>query len=169
MKINEDEFVMIIEENNDRIRHLCRAYAHNRGDEEDIYQEIVIELWHSLSSFNGDSTLATWIYRVAINVAISFKRKRKTRQKYHRAYFNENKERKESTLDKNNNTFEDNKIDNLYNAIHALNDAEKAIVTMYLEGFTYSEIAYVVDITENYVGVKLNRIKKKLSKTMKSR
>ncbi|MDZ7716363.1 MAG: RNA polymerase sigma factor [Balneolaceae bacterium] len=162
MDFSEKEFEKIIRRNKKRLKHLCRVYANRREDEKDLFQEIVVEIWRSLSSFKGDAKIDTWIYRLAINTAISFIRKKKTRKKYHSKYHKEKDTRKEApeiiTGEKNE------KVESLYKAIEELDTTEKAIITMYLDNFSYAEIAYVTDITENYVGVKLHRIKNKLSK-----
>lgn len=162
MEINKQQFIQIIESNDARLKHLCRVYAADKADEKDLYQEIIIKVWQSLHQFKGNAKISTWIYRVALNVSISYVRKQQTRQKHYRVY------RREKQTKPNFNYGSDKrgerKIDRLYNAINQLNASEKAIITMYLEDFSYTDIAKVIQITENYVGVKLNRIKKKLTK-----
>lgn len=160
MNITEEEFSQIIKENEDRLNHLSRVYADRADEQQDIFQEIIIQIWNSLPSFNGEANIDTWIYRLAVNTAISFVRKKETRRDYYSDY----KDEKDSQEDTNHLYDDKNeKLEILYDAISNLNASEKAIITMYLEDFSYSEIAFVTDITENYVGVKLNRIKKKLS------
>lgn len=159
MKITEQDFLDIIEEHDTRLRHLCRVYADGMEEQKDIYQEIIAEAWRSLSSFNGEASIGTWIYRLGVNTAISFNRKKKTRKNYHSKY----KEEQEVPAYTPANDGQNEKLSQLYRAIATLNASEKAIIAMYLDDFSYREIAFVTDITENYVGVKLNRIKKKLS------
>ncbi len=164
MTVTEKEFEHIISENKGRLRHLCRVYANRPGDEKDLYQEILIQIWRSLPSFKGNARINTWIYRLAINTAISFVRKKKTRKNYYDAFKEEQETRKANVNRGLKPSSESSpKVDKLYNAISMLNPSEKAIITMYLEDFSYSEIAFVTDISENYVGVKLHRIKKKLN------
>lgn len=164
MEATEQEFLDILDKNEGQLMHLCRTYAGRVEEQKDLYQDIIIQIWQSLPEFNGKARLSTWMYRIGVNTAISFVRKKTARQNYHNEYQKE----KESTTDihteKEKN--EDKGIDALYNAISTLNASEKAIISMHLEGFTYAEISYVTDITENYVGVKLNRIKNKLSKIL---
>lgn len=162
MNISEKEFCQIINTNSGRLHHLCRVYAEHKEDEKDIFQEIVIQVWESLSSFNEEAQLSTWIYRIGLNTAISFTRKKKTRKKYYRAY---KKEQKSLEVNSAINPIEESseKLDLIYDAIDQLNLSEKTIITMYLEDFSYKEIGYVTDLTENHVGVKLSRIKDKLS------
>lgn len=162
MKVTEEQFTDLIRQNEERLRNLCRIYASGEGAAKDIYQEIVIRVWRSLPTFNGDASIHTWIYRLALNTAISHVRKVKTRRHYRQQY-----RREQRPGDRYHGPAEDHgneRVVTLYNAISNLNPSEKAIIMMYLEDFSYAEIAFVTDITENYVGVKLNRIKKKLSK-----
>ncbi|MGD8427779.1 MAG: RNA polymerase sigma factor [Balneolaceae bacterium] len=165
MDITEKNFTEIIEANEERLKHLSRMYADRIDDEQDIYQEIIIQIWRSLPSFEGDAQINTWIYRLAVNTAISFTRKKRTRQ----AYYSKFKKQKKS--EKNTRIYPDSpekdKVTTLYDAMAALNPSEKAIISMYLEDFSYEEIAFVTDISENYVGVKLHRIKNKLSNIIK--
>ena len=162
MELTEEKFAEIVNQNEARIKHLCRIYADRKQEEKDLFQEILIQLWRSLPSFEGDSRVDTWAYRVAVNTAISFIRKKKTRRDYHSKY----RQEKESKAEQGNHPQHqsgEGQVDQLYEAISALNASEKTIITMYLEDFSYSEIAYVTDISENYVGVKLHRIREKLS------
>lgn len=160
MNTTDEEFIQIIKDNEDRLNHLSRVYADRADEQQDIFPEIIIQIWRSLPSFNGETNINTWIYRLAINTAISFVRKKKIRQDYYSDYKDEKDTLEEARLPHNG---ENEKLEILYDTISDLNASEKAIITMYLEDFSYSEIAFVTDITENYVGVKLNRIKKKLS------
>ncbi|MDZ7693475.1 MAG: sigma-70 family RNA polymerase sigma factor [Balneolaceae bacterium] len=162
MNVTEDEFAEIVRDNEDRLRHLSRVYANRKGDEKDLFQEMLIQIWKSLPSFEGDAKLSTWIYRLAVNTAISFVRKKQTRKEYGTKYRKDQQENNTHYIDPSSQ--ESTQLHELYEAISELNASEKAIITMYLEDFSYLEIAFVTDISENYVGVKLHRIKKKLSK-----
>lgn len=75
MNISEEKFAKIIEENQSRLRHLCKVYANRVQDEKDLFQEIIIQIWRSLPSFKGDANITTWMYRIGVNTAISFIRK----------------------------------------------------------------------------------------------
>lgn len=163
MEITEERFSEIIRDNEARIRHLCRVYTDRRDEARDLFQEILIQIWQSLPSFEGNAQIDTWIYRLAVNTAISFVRKKKTRKEYYRKYKKEQKSGREGAVAQPADAANE-ELQALYDAISQLNSSEKAIITMYLEEFSYSEIAFVTDISENYVGVKVHRIKKKLSK-----
>lgn len=121
-----------------------------------------------MPSFEGNSKIDTWVYRVAINTAISFLRKKKTRRGY-RSKYRKEREAETKNEDRLHHRSGDKQVNQLYKAISTLNTSEKAIITMYLEDFSYSEIAFVTDISENYVGMKLHRIKKKLSKIIETK
>lgn len=163
MNISKEKFAKLIDENRGRLQHLCRVYSGQAEEEKDLFQEIIIQIWRSLPSFKGNAKLSTWMYRIGVNTAISHLRKKKTRQDYYASYEKEQKAgRKQhytpADVEENENTQQ------LYAAIAQLNISEKAVITMYLDDFSYQEIAFVTGITENYVGVKLNRIKQKLTK-----
>jgi len=81
--IADKDFTQVIEDNEERLKHLSRTYADRLDEEEDIYQGIIIQIWRSLPSFNGEAKIDTWIYRLAVNTAISFMRKKRTRQNYY--------------------------------------------------------------------------------------
>lgn len=163
MTISEEKFAEIVEKHQSRIRHLCKVYTKRAQDEKDLFQEILIQIWKSLPAFNGDAELSTWMYRIGVNTAISFMRKKNTRKGYYSSYQKE-KERTGTNYFEHRYDVQDERAQKLYMAIDKLNVLEKAILTMYLDDFSYREIGYVADMTENHVGVKLNRIKKKLTK-----
>lgn len=163
MNLSEGKFAELIEENQSKLRHLCRVYSKNTGDEKDLFQEILIQIWKSLPSFKGEAEISTWMYRIGVNTAISFIRKKNTRQEYYSSYKKE-QETKGAAYYEPEYERPDERTHKLYLAIDKLNVSEKAIITMYLDDFSYREIGFVTGMTENHVGVKLNRIKKKLSK-----
>ena len=164
MNVTENEFLEIIRENEGALKRLCRSYTDRLDERKDLYQDIIIQVWRSLPSFEGNAKVSTWIYRIGVNTAISFNRKKSTRRDYHEKFSNEQPDVNYSSSHVEES--DEKRVSKLYAAIGKLNASEKAIVTMYLEEFSYSEIAYAMDITENYVGVKLNRIKTKLSELL---
>lgn len=165
MNISEEKFAEIVETHQSRIKHLCKVYTNRTQDEKDLFQEILIQIWKSLPSFKGDAEISTWMYRIGVNTAISFIRKKKTREGYYSSYQKE-KDNDGTDYYEHKYSRQDERTQKLYKAIDKLNVLEKAIITMYLDDFSYREIGFVTDMTENYVGVKLNRIKKKLSKVI---
>lgn len=158
----ELEFSERVQESQGIIHKVCRMYCDNEEHRKDLFQEILIQLWKSFPSFRGDSKFSTWMYRVAINVAIQDLRKVKKKQQL---FFQTNQFKDASIEQKSEAT--DEKLKLMHRAISGLNKVEKAIVMLHLEERSNEEIAEIVGITQNYVRVKMNRIKTKLTKTVK--
>ena len=157
----EKSFVNQLQENQNLIHKICRLYTNNEDAHKDLFQEITIQLWKAFPQFRGESKFTTWAYRVALNTAITLYRK-KTRTISTIEFDN--------TLHKVNqeeyNYEEEEHIKMLYQAVHQLNDIEKALVFMYLEDKDYTEIAETLGISEVNARVKMNRIKGKLKKIL---
>jgi RNA polymerase sigma-70 factor (ECF subfamily) len=162
---DEHKFLELVNENRNRILRLCRVYSWNSADQDDLYQEILFQIWRGFPGLKENQFASTWLYRVAINTAISFVRKRNSRTD--RVIYIEHSDLTrtiESQQPTEENT--DDRIANLYNAIFKLDPLEKALVTLFLEDFTYEQIAEATGISANNVGVMLHRAKKKLSSLM---
>lgn len=149
---SKETFVNLVYENINIIYKICRIYSSE--DNEDLQQEIIFQLWKAYPSFQGKSKFQTWMYQVALNTAIVGFRKRKIIT----IPLNQ-------TL--NNRLFEEyetseQQIEMLYRHISRLDDIEKAVIFLYLEKCSYEEISKVLGLTPGNVGVKINRIKKKL-------
>ena len=144
------------------IHKVCRMYCDNPEHRKDLFQEILIQLWKSYPSFRNESKFSTWMYRVALNVAIQDLRKTKKKQHlfFQTNQFKDISEEKKPDL-------QDERLKLMHTAIAGLNKIEKAIVMLHLDEKSNEEIAEIVGITQNYVRVKMNRIKIKLSKTVK--
>jgi RNA polymerase sigma-70 factor (ECF subfamily) len=162
---DEQKFLELVNRNRDRILRVCRVYAWNSADQDDLYQEILCQIWRGLPALKENNFANTWLYRVAINTAISFVRKRASRLDrvvhFDHAELTRTIESRQAT---DENT--DDRITGLYNAIYQLNPIEKAVVTLFLEDLTYEQIAEATGINANNVGVMLHRAKKKLSSLM---
>ena len=163
---NEQQFLALINGNRPRILRVCRVYSWNSADQDDLYQEILFQIWRSLPALKEKHFANTWLYRVAINTAISFVRKRASRSdrvvQFEHADLTRTIESRQTTEE---NT--DDRIADLYTAIYKLDPLEKALVTLFLEDFTYEQMAEATGISANNVGVMLHRAKKKLSCLMK--
>ena len=159
----EREFLQIIKDNQGIIHKVCNIYCDDQEDRNDLFQEIVAQLWKSFPSFRMESKVTTWMYRVALNTAITSFKKQKRRPDQNRLTF-ENFQLKDENYD--HETEEDIKL--LHRAVAQLTGVEKSIIILYLEDKKYEEIAEITGITQNYVRVKMNRIKKKLKKIMES-
>jgi len=141
------------------IHKVCGMYCDNAEDRKDLFQEILVNLWNSYSSFRGNSKFSTWMYRVSLNVAIQRIRKA-------------NKKKEDVTLPADfdeiaysaEETLPEKELKMMHAAINQLSDVEKAIVMLYLEERGNEEIAEIMGISQNYVRVKMTRIRKKLKK-----
>ena len=141
-------------------------YAWNTAEQEDLYQEILFQIWSSLLGLKERQFANTWVYRVAINTAISFVRKRTAGSGRIIPVAHEELTRTIESRQEVEAGNED-RIANLYAAIYTLNPVEKALVTLFLEDCSYEEIAEATGISASNVGVLLHRAKKKLSGLMK--
>jgi RNA polymerase sigma-70 factor (ECF subfamily) len=156
----EKKFLELIKSHQGILHKICNIYFLRDPYKEDYYQEILIRLWKSYPSFKNQSAFSTWLYRVALNTSIDIIRKQSLQPKHSELSVIEY-----NITEYKNNTESDNK-DKLYLAINLLSDIEKAIILLYLEDFNYNEIAEIIGITENYAGVKINRIKTQLTKIL---
>jgi RNA polymerase sigma-70 factor (ECF subfamily) len=156
--MDKQAFLAIIQQHQGILHKLCRLYRDSREDREDLFQEMIYQLWKSYPSFEGNARVSTWMYRIALNTALSAFRKKSPGITY-------------------TDTLPDVPIapdggtsiqqDRLFAALRQLSDAEKAIIALYLEDMSYQEIACIIGIDENYVGVKLNRIKTRIKNILK--
>ena len=157
----EKEFLQIITENQGIIHKVCSIYCDLEEDRRDLFQEILVQLWKSYPSFRNESKFSTWMYRVALNTAItSFKKDKRQPDKSGISY--ESLQLAEEIYD----TQTEEQIRVLNKAVSQLTGIEKSIILLFLEDKKYEEIADITGITQNYVRVKMNRIKKKLKLLM---
>lgn len=162
---NKQEFVELVVKHQGILRKICNIYCHIEEERKDLSQEILIQLWKSYPSFRGDSKFTSWMYRVALNVALQHIRKFKNKP-INAELPTEFNHLAESSVDIDN---KEENLQLLHHAIQQLNDIEKAIIILHLEEKNNEEIAEIIGITQNYVRVKMNRIKVKLKKTVKAR
>lgn len=133
---------------------IVRTYAFTAMDREDLFQEIVIQVWRSIPGFRHESAVTTWLYRIALNTAIKSMRK----------------ERKQEATSINDATYilcdntvqMDDRLTWLYEEIYRLDKIDRSIALLLLDGFSYKEMSGMLGITESNVGVKISRIKKQL-------
>ena len=150
----EKAFLKIVDDHQRIIYKVCRMYRDAKEDQEDLFQEIVFQLWKSFPAFRGESKISTWMYRIALNTSIAVFRKKTLP-----VVFRENIPEEFHPRDADDMHGNEEKM---YEALRKLDTAERAIISLFLEDYSYSEIADITGISENYVGVKLNRIKNKL-------
>jgi RNA polymerase sigma-70 factor (ECF subfamily) len=158
----EKEFIELIKNHQGILHKICNIYFIRDPFKEDYYQEILIRLWRSYPSFKNQSSFSTWLYRVALNTAIDIIRKQNLKPKHTEL------SKIEYDIPVNDHNIESEKKDLLYQAINHLSDVEKAIIILYLEDYSYKEIAEIIGISESNTGVKINRIKNQLIKILKN-
>lgn len=152
----EEQFVDIVEQNQGLIHKVCHLYADTDVDKNDLFQEIVLQLWKAYPNYKGNSKLSTWMYRVALYTAMNELKKRK---RHHHL-----DPMADFLLNDADMKFD---VDHINAALALLSASERAIVTLYIDEKSYQEIAQILGISDSNVGVKLNRIKKKLKKLIK--
>jgi RNA polymerase sigma-70 factor (ECF subfamily) len=147
----ERQFLELFEQNKASIRRVCFGYLNSTSEVEDLFQEIMTNVWHSLPSFRGEAKISTWVYRIAVNTALVYRKKWKHGEELPEIV--DARPCAHQTLE------EQERLGMLHAAIATLPDQERVIITLLLEGLSYREIADVTGITVNYVGVKISRIK----------
>lgn len=153
MTDKEAWFRRIIHENRDTIYAVCYMFSKDADEVDDLFQDVLINLWKGLDSFGGRSSVRTWIYRIALNTCISGQRKRKRQHSV--------------PLTMDINLFEDGDDDTLqvkmlYERINSLGLYDRALILLWLDNMSYEEIGAVMGISEKNVSVRLVRIKEKL-------
>lgn len=154
MDNNEKEFARIVRENKRRIYTVCYMFSKDSEQVNDLFQDILINIWNGLKSFEGEKHLGTWIWKVSLNTCINYTKKKK-------------REIPTLPLDVTFNLYEDTdddsmQIKQLYNRINRLGFIDRSIILMWLENMSYEEIGSILGITANNVSVKLVRIREKL-------
>ena len=154
--MEKDKFISVIKDNQNLIYKICYSYCSNAESRKDLQQEILIQLWNSFSKFDGRVKLSTWIYRIALNTAITF-------------YRNDSKHNdKKVSIDASIISLSDfeyipdqeENIAMLYKFIENLNEMDKALILLYLDDNKYKDIAEILGISETNVATKICRIKK---------
>jgi RNA polymerase sigma factor (sigma-70 family) len=160
----EQQFEAQIREHEKLIHKVCRMYAYTEADHQDLFQDIVLQLWQAYPRFRGDAKFSTWLYRVAINTAISGRR----RQKDFVTSTDPANLPLYQSVDESRHAGKEEQLGQLYQAIQQLNEVEKAIVMMYMEDRNYEEMEEVLGISEGTLRVKMNRIREKLRQLTKT-
>ena len=165
---HEAGFLKLIEENRPKILKICRVYAWNPSDRDDLYQEILFQIWRALPGLKENAYAGTWLYRVALNTSISFIRKHAGRNNRATPCGPDDLARHIESAQEPDES-DDGRLSRLYEAIAQLNETEKALVVLFLEDLSYEEMADALGLSANHVGVALHRAKKKLSVLMKEK
>lgn len=157
----EHKFVELLNENQNIVHKICRLYTSDESAHKDLFQEITVQLWKAFPKFRGDAKFSTWMYRVALNTAITLYRKKKRSLKttdIEAVNFKLAAQDYDDTIEEN--------LKLMYAAIKELNDIDKALVFLYLEDKNYKEISETLGITEVNARVKMNRVKTKLKRIL---
>ena len=161
MKNLQQEFLEKIESHKGMIFKVSKMYVDHQEDREDLYQEIVFQLWKSYQKFEGKSQFSTWLYRVSLNTALTFLKSEK--RKPDNAFLHENLDVAEESQDD-----KEVQLQLFYKAVHELNPIEKALIFLFLEDQNHKEISENLGISEVNARVKLNRTKEKLQQIIKN-
>lgn len=158
----DKRFLDLIEENKRIIFKICNSYCPNKNEREDLAQDIVYHLWKSYQSFNPALKFSTWMYRIALNVAISFYRKEKKTAPQvsiseHLIVWEE-----DTNKEANHN------LNLLLQFINELKEIDKSIMLLYLDDKSYKEIAEITGISESNVATRISRIKDRLKSNFKT-
>ena len=135
---------------------VARVYCATDSDREDLFQEIALQLWHSVEAWRSECQATTWIYRVALNTALSWRRKER-RHRQGRQDFEDAKALLVAP------SLRDPRLDWIYQRIAELDEANRALALLMLDGFSYRDMAQILGLSESNVGVKINRIKAALA------
>jgi RNA polymerase sigma-70 factor, ECF subfamily len=133
---------------------VVHTYAFEHADRQDLFQEVAVQLWRSVDAFRGESSVPTWMYRVALNTAIAWTRQHDRHQRGKQSL-----DVVEGLLTTSSSDAPDPRVEWLYQQIAQLNDVDRSVALLLLDGFSYKEISAIVGITVSNVGVKINRIK----------
>jgi RNA polymerase sigma-70 factor (ECF subfamily) len=151
-------FDELLKENKHKIYRICRIYAATPIEPQDLFQEVIFQIWKSLPNFKGNSSVDTWVYRIALNVCLRSKMNLdKSNQKTTRLdaiYF--------TPVAETADVFEEEKFRYLKECIATLNESDTSIIVLYLDELSYKEIAEITGLSENNIAVKMKRIRNKL-------
>ena len=156
MEKNKDHFIQILEAHQGILFKVCNFYCQEKEERQDLMQDILVQVWSSLGNFDESVKLSTWVYRIALNVAISNYRKRKVRgpvESISGTSILEIPDHEESPNEKE---------EMLKVFINELDELNKALMLMYLDGNSHEEIAMALKLSKSNVGTKINRIKSQL-------
>jgi RNA polymerase sigma factor (sigma-70 family) len=156
----QERFQTLVDEHKKILYKVCNSYCRDRDARDDLAQEIIIQLWRSFERFDERYRFSTWMYRIALNVAISFYRRENTRTRY----LISDEEHLLEAIDEKENQPDDIRL--LYEFIDGLDPLNKALVLLYLDGNNYQEIADVLGISETNTATKINRLKNKLKQEL---
>ncbi|MES2731150.1 MAG: sigma-70 family RNA polymerase sigma factor [Bacteroidota bacterium] len=155
----QQEITHIIHQHKGKIYRTCLGFAGNPEDAKDIFQEVCIHLWVGIATFKGQAQLSTWIYRITVNTCLLFIRKNRSKLEVSLETISE-----PATENTHADESMDTKLHLLRAFIQELPEQDRLLIILSLEGLSYSQISEVTGLSSNHIGVKVNRIKKILTK-----
>jgi len=161
-------FKNIYREVSAKVYRLCLGYTGNREDAEDLFQDIMILIWNNLHTFRNESSINTWIFRIAVNRALLYVKRRSRKEKLVQTLYQSNHQKIELSEEIDSKEGKEEIINFLYARIAELEELDRIIISMILEGCSYKEISDVLGINISNVGVRINRIKNKLKNKFES-
>lgn len=153
----DEDFLTLLDEHQDILHSICRMYTNNSIDHEDLFQEMMTQLWKGFGNYKGDAKITTWIYRVSLYTAISHIKKVMKERETLRGF---------DPITQESPKTEESNEELLFKSIKMLNKSDRAFILLYLEDKSYKEMAEILGLSESNVGVRLNRIKMKLKNIM---
>jgi len=152
--MSEQDFLQLVEANKGIVLKIVNLYADDAEDRKDLHQEIIFQCWKSYSSFKAEAKFSTWLYKISLNVSLTYL----------------NKKEKAARLNNTGKPDEyvvpaelSERADHLYQAIRQLNEIDRGIIMLHLDGYDNAEIGEITGISKNNTGVKLHRIKQQLT------
>jgi RNA polymerase sigma-70 factor (ECF subfamily) len=158
----KETFTSIFHQYRDKILRLCYSYLDDRNFLEDVFQDILTAIWVGLPDFRQESGYGTWVYRITVNTIFLFNRREK--RKPSERISDQMIDRSVAELE--NKIHQENKLERLYREVAKLEEVDRIIIGLYLEGQKYDEIGKILGLSSNYVGVKISRIKDKIRKLL---
>jgi RNA polymerase sigma-70 factor (ECF subfamily) len=159
MSQQASRFQELIEEHKKMLFKIANSYCRNRADQDDLVQEMVLQLWRSFGRYDERLRFSTWMYRVALNTAISYWRKESRRR---RGTLTDRDAVVRLATEPPEATSLQEDLALLHEWIGQLNELDRAVILLYLDGNRYDTIAEILGISQTNVGTKINRIKQKL-------
>ncbi len=154
----EDTFLIGLEKNQQKLFRICSVFSADSDDAKDLYQEVLINIWQSMPSFQFKSSIGTWMFRITLNICLRFRSNRIKRQN---RFINLDSIVMGNFMNDENSN-QNNRLILLRNCVKNLKEGDKAIITLYLEELPYKDISEITGLSENYIAVKVKRIKNKL-------
>jgi len=164
---SNQKFEEVLKDNKDRIYRICCAYVRDTDEREDLFQEIMINIWKNLGKFEGRSLVSTWIYRIAVNTSLMHVKSAGRRGSMFTSLDEHSFNAPEPDPSEREEKIRTGKaVEQLYSSINKLKEIDRLIISMVLDELSYKEIAEITGMTVTNIGVKITRIKKELAQMM---